>query len=92
VEWRLNLSVKSEIMTIATALNPKQNCYLCGVPVRKYKLKPGEKHPSDELTLDHIPPIGLFPKPRPANLITVPCCFKCNNKHSGFDERLRIIA
>ncbi len=72
--------------------NPKQNCYLCGVPVREYDLKPGEKHPSDELTLDHIPPMGLFPKPRPDDLIKVPCCFECNNKHSGFDERLRIVA
>jgi hypothetical protein len=71
--------------------NPAKKCYLCGVPVREYKLKAGEKHPSDELVPDHVPPKGLFPKPR-LDLIEVPCCFSCNNKHSGFDERLRIIA
>jgi hypothetical protein len=72
--------------------NRNQNCYLCGVEVREYKLKPNERHPPDELIPDHVPPKGLFPEPRPNNLITVPCCFQCNNKHSGFDERLRIVA
>ena len=60
--------------------NPLTNCYLCG--------KPEDSH----FTRDHIPPKGLFLGPRPNNLITVPCCFECNQKHSGFDERLRIIA
>jgi hypothetical protein len=72
--------------------NRNQNCYLCGIEVREYKLKPGEQHPSDQLIPDHVPPKGLFPEPRPDNLIEVPCCFSCNNKHSGFDERLRIVA
>jgi len=56
------------------------NCYLCG------KLDDGN------FTRDHVPPKGLFLEPRPSNLITVPCCLECNNKHSDFDERLRIIA
>jgi hypothetical protein len=71
--------------------NLPNKCYLCGVPVREYKLKAGKKHPSDELVPDHVPPKGLFLKPR-LDLIEVPCCFSCNNKHSGFDERLRILA
>lgn len=72
--------------------NPKLRCYLCDVPLNEYKLKPGEHRPADALIPDHVPPEGLFPKPRPDNLIKVPCCFACNNKHSGFDERLRIVA
>ncbi len=71
---------------------PKMRCYLCDTPLKEYKLKPGEQHPSDALIPDHVPPEALFPKPRPGNLIKVPCCFACNNKHSGFDERLRFVA
>jgi hypothetical protein len=69
-----------------------QHCYLCDIPVRKYELKPGEKHRPYDLVPDHVPPKCLFPEPRPDNLIAIPCCFECNNKHSGFDERLRIVA
>jgi hypothetical protein len=39
-------------------------------------------------TRDHIPPRGIFPKPRP-KLITVPACLSCNLRASGFDERFR---
>lgn len=67
-------------------------CYLCGKPVREYKLRSGEPSPPDLKTRDHAPPAGLFPSPKPSNLIAVPCCFRCNNEHSGFDERLRIVA
>ena len=38
-------------------------------------------------TKDHIPPKGIFVKPRPSNLITVPACVKCNGGSSGEDER-----
>jgi hypothetical protein len=69
-----------------------ERCYLCGAIVRSYPLRTGEKPGADFRTRDHVPPIGLFPDPKPADLITVPCCFKCNNEHSGFDERLRIVA
>lgn len=34
-------------------------------------------------TKDHIPPKGLYPKPLPKNLITVPCCKSC---HKGTSE------
>jgi hypothetical protein len=50
-------------------------CYLC-------KAK-------ENLTKDHIPPENLFPKPRPGNLITVPCCRPCNDSYSKLDEQFR---
>ena len=28
-------------------------------------------------TRDHVPPKSLFPKPRPVNMLTVPCCDDC---------------
>lgn len=40
-------------------------------------------------TRDHIPPKSLFAKPLPNNLITVPCCRKCNNSVSKDDEYFR---
>ena len=53
-----------------------QLCAICGV----------EK----ATTVDHIPPKGIFPKPRPANLITVPSCIRCNNTASKDDEAFRV--
>jgi hypothetical protein len=46
------------------------------------------------LTRDHVPPRCLFSKPRPHDLITVPCCNNCNRKLSMHDEyfRLAIVA
>lgn len=41
------------------------------------------------LTRDHIPPISFFPKPRPSNLITVPCCEVCRAGWSDDDEYFR---
>lgn len=69
-----------------------EHCYLCGIQIREYHLRPGEAPPPDGKTKDHVPPKALFQPPLPTNLVTVPCCFRCNNKHSGFDERLRILA
>lgn len=54
----------------------KNHCYLCG-----------EEH---NLTREHIPPKGLFPEPRPSDLITVPCCAKCNHSNHKADERFRL--
>lgn len=54
----------------------KNKCYLCGA--------------TENLTRDHIPPKGLFPKPRPSNLYTVLCCFECNNGASQEDEYFRV--
>jgi hypothetical protein len=42
------------------------------------------------LTRDHIPPKGLFPEPRPHDLIAVDCCFECNNLASKDDEYFRL--
>jgi hypothetical protein len=44
-----------------------------------------------ELTVDHIPPKCLFPKPRPNNLITVPSCSSCNSGESKDDEYFRMM-
>lgn len=42
------------------------------------------------ITKDHIPPKGIFPSPRPSNLITVPACKPCNHGDSELDERFRV--
>jgi len=42
-------------------------------------------------TKDHVPPKSFFPRPRPANLITVPSCGDCNNMFGKDDERVRNI-
>jgi len=52
-----------------------KRCYLCGS--------------SGVLTREHVPPKSLFPRPRPSNLSTVPCCNKCNNSASKDDEYFR---
>ena len=43
------------------------------------------------LTKDHIPPRGLFSKPPPKNLITVPSCSQCNSGASKDDEYFRTV-
>lgn len=48
-------------------------CAICGI--------------REATTRDHIPPRQIFVPPIPANLITVPACFACNNQASGYDER-----
>lgn len=53
----------------------KSECYLCG---------------GVATTRDHIPPLGLFPAPRPHNLITVPACDSCNRGNSLHDEYFRV--
>ena len=42
-------------------------------------------------TMDHVPPDGIFPDPKPTNLITVPACSKCNKGSSKDDEYFRTI-
>lgn len=54
------------------------SCYICGA--------------TDDLTRDHVPPKNLFPDPKPSNLITVPCCRRCNVGFSKDDELFRIWA
>src|SRR5512142_2642153 len=41
---------------------------------------------------DHVPPKGLFGKPRPSNLITVRCCGDCHDAMSKGDEVLKAIS
>jgi hypothetical protein len=48
----------------------------------------GEHKP---LTDDHIPPKNLFAKPRPNDLITVPCCLDCNSGFQKDDEYFRTV-
>lgn len=40
-------------------------------------------------TREHVPAKGLFPKPRPNDLITVPACDPCNAGSSEDDEHLK---
>lgn len=54
----------------------EEQCYLCGKP-------------SGELTRDHVPPACLFPKPRPSNLITLPCCEDCQREYQKDEEYFR---
>lgn len=44
-----------------------------------------------ELTKDHIPPQGIFLKPRPENTITVWTCEDCNQGSNLDDEYFRIM-
>ena len=50
-------------------------CVYCGV-------RPGN-------TRAHVPPRCLFPKPRPLNLVTVPCCEPCRQTQTLDDEYFR---
>ena len=54
----------------------KGECYLCGAPAT---------------TRDHIPPLGVFPEPRPTDLITVPACCACNRDSSLHDQYFRVV-
>jgi hypothetical protein len=54
----------------------KQLCAICGR--------------EEATTSDHIPPRGIFPKPRPSNLITVPACLDCNHAGSAYEESFRV--
>lgn len=51
-------------------------CYLCG------------KNPAT--TKDHLFPRGIFNKPLPSNLPTLPACYKCNNDLSADEEIFRV--
>lgn len=56
-----------------------EQCYLCGERLVKKKNK----------SRDHVPPDCIFPKEKPANLITIPCCISCNQKFKPLDEKMR---
>jgi hypothetical protein len=38
------------------------------------------------LHMDHVPPESLFERGQRSNLITVPCCYRCNNTASREDQ------
>ena len=57
--------------------NSEKSCIYCGS--------------GEDMTVDHIPPKALFPEPRPSNMLTVPCCKKCNESFSKDDEYFRTI-
>lgn len=44
----------------------------------------------DAVSMDHVPPRNIFPKPWPADLITVPACDECNSGSSPNDEEFRV--
>jgi hypothetical protein len=54
-------------------------CYLCGEPLKKNINK----------SRDHTPPDSIFPNEKPKNLITIPCCRRCNGEFSPIDEKMR---
>jgi hypothetical protein len=41
-------------------------------------------------TNDHVPPKGLFPDPKPSDLLTVPACLECNQGYMQDDEYFRV--
>ena len=45
----------------------------------------------ENLDYDHVPPKGIFPKPRPDGLITVRSCKPCNGGASKDDEYFRMM-
>jgi 5-methylcytosine-specific restriction endonuclease McrA len=45
---------------------------------------------AEDLTVDHVPPKNLFPKPRPSDLITVPACRTCNKSYERDDDYFRL--
>ena len=51
-------------------------CAICGI--------------REATTRDHVPPKGIFLKPRPTNLITVPACVICNNHSSYVDQQFLV--
>ena len=55
----------------------RQMCAICGE--------------SPATTTDHIPPKGIYPKPRPKGLHTVPCCARCNNSAGPEDEEFKVL-
>lgn len=55
----------------------KKLCAICGI-------RPGT-------TSDHIPPKGLYTKPYPMNMHTVPACPKCNQGGATADEIVKIM-
>ena len=54
-------------------------CYLCGEKLIK----------NVNRSKDHVPPDCIFPDDKPDNLITVPCCIRCNEEFDPLDTKMR---
>jgi len=67
---------RPSLVAIMRMSKKRQVCVLCGK--------------RSATTQDHVPPKGIFPKPRPNDLITVPACFSCNHGASRQDEIFRV--
>ncbi len=52
-------------------------CYWCGIPPAQAR--------------EHVPPIGIFPKDKRKDLITVPSCAKHNQDLGKYDEKAKVI-
>jgi hypothetical protein len=59
---------------------PARVCYLCGKT---------EAQLSEPLTQDHVIADCFFPQPRPATLLTLPCCVPCQKEYSMDEEYIR---
>src|SRR5262245_40510953 len=70
--WRP--SPGAELKRLGMTCTTGQVCVICGE--------------REATTRDHVPPKGIFPKPRP-QLVTVPACAQCNSGSSLHDESFR---
>lgn len=59
---------------------PAKICYLCGKT---------EQDIGSALTSDHIIPDCFFPRPKPNNLLTLPCCTGCQKEYQKDEEYVR---
>jgi hypothetical protein len=59
-----------------TATSDRSRCIYCGSTA--------------QLTVDHVPPKGIFPEPRSSDLVTVPACRPCNKLYELDDEYFRM--
>lgn len=65
-----------ETRTVPEKPQVRPHCYICAA--------------LDELTPDHLPPIGFFPPDQRGNLITAPLCNRCHPPLSKTDEVMRL--
>jgi hypothetical protein len=59
---------------------PAPICYLCGKT---------EEQLGEPLTKDHVVADCFFPQPKPANLLTLPCCASCQKEYRMDEEYIR---
>jgi hypothetical protein len=69
-----------EEVRVGSARQPRL-CYLCG--------RSEEELGGAKLTSDHVIADGFFPKPKPENLLTLPCCEDCQKEYRMDEEYVR---